>query len=221
MFEDWKNVVGDKVVFCPLCRHEADCTQWNIPEQLEYHRSLAIAHVQRTIGTALQRDARRLNSRQQKNGFVNITMSYRPNRLPVAIPASATAVMTQEFQCVEYKCRYSSIGIAYFCLACSYNNIFDAFCKSIETMSKLLKLSQLCAKLLPISKMKMLRRIQLGKFWKMACAKLLRISRNLQNRAFPDCLIPGSLLYAAMFSSGLKNQISFGKLRLLKDTLRY
>ncbi len=136
MFEDWKNTVRDEVVFCPLCRHEADCTQWNTPEQSEYHRSLANAHVQKTIGKALQRDTSRFNSRRKKSGLVNITMSHRPNRLPVAIPASATFVMTQEFQCVECKCRYSSIGIAYFCPACGYNNIFETFMKSIETVSK-------------------------------------------------------------------------------------
>ncbi len=136
LFEDWRNIIREEVVFCPLCRFEADCTKWNTPEQLEYHRSLAIAHVQKTVGTALQRDARRFNSRQNNSGFVNITMSHRPNRLRIPIPVSATAVMTQEFQCVECKCRYSSIGIAYFCPACGYNNVFDAFFKSIETVSK-------------------------------------------------------------------------------------
>ena len=136
VFEDWENIVSDEVVYCPLCRHAADCTQWNTLEQSEYHKSLAIAQVQKTIGSALRRDADRLNSDQKKNQFIRIKMSHRPNRLPVAIPASATAAMTQEFQCVECRCRYSSIGISYFCPACGHSSVFDAFFKSIDTVSK-------------------------------------------------------------------------------------
>ena len=134
LYEDWSNLIRDEVVFCPLCRHEADCTQWNTLEQSDYHGELAIAHFQKTIGKAIQRDARSFNSRQRNNKFVNVTMSHRPSRSPIAIPATATAVMTQAFQCVECNCRYSSIGIAFFCPACGYNNVIETFFKSIETV---------------------------------------------------------------------------------------
>ena len=139
LFEHWDNKIRDEVVFCVLCRYEANCTNWNTPEQSEYHRALANAHIQKTIGNALRRDARSFNSKQSKSNFVNVSMSYRPNRLPVAISASATTVMTQEFQCVECNCRYSSIGTAYFCPTCGYNNVVETFSKSIETVQNTLQ----------------------------------------------------------------------------------
>lgn len=44
--------------------------------------------------------------------------------------------MTQEFQCIECSCRYTSIGTAFFCPACGYNNVIETFSKTLETVQK-------------------------------------------------------------------------------------
>ena len=119
-----------------MCRFEAHSSHWNTPEQSAYHQAAATAHVQRTMRNALERDVRGFNSKQRKNNFINVSMSYRPSRAVVAMPASAAAAMTQEFKCVECQCRYSSIGTAYFCPACGYNNVVETFSKSLETIQK-------------------------------------------------------------------------------------
>ena len=134
LFHDWESLIRDEVVFCPLCRFEADSSQWNTPEQSEYHQRLATAYVQKRIGNDLMRDAKGFNARQSHNDFVNVSMSYRPGRSPVAIPASATNIMTQEVECVFCHCRYSSIGTVYFCPACGCNNVIETFPKSVETV---------------------------------------------------------------------------------------
>ncbi len=132
---DWTNLVREEIVFCPLCRHAADCTKWNTTEQSDYHRKLATSHIRNSIGNALRRDARRFNSKKS-DSFIKVSMSYRPNPTPLAMPATATDVMTQDFQCTECSCRYTSIGTAFFCPACGYNNIIDTFSKTLETVQK-------------------------------------------------------------------------------------
>jgi len=33
--EDWTNLVSDEVVYCPICRHEADSSHWFTTEQIK------------------------------------------------------------------------------------------------------------------------------------------------------------------------------------------
>ena len=136
MYEDWADIVRDEVVYCPLCRHEAPSTEWNTLDQDNYHENLGVSYVHREIGKALQNDARRFNSRQNRDSFITMDMSYRPGHIPIPIPAKATSIMTQEFQCMECGCRYTSIGATFFCPACGNNNIFETFMNSIETVKK-------------------------------------------------------------------------------------
>ena len=35
-FEDWKNIVKDEVVYCPICKYESPATEWNTESQQEY-----------------------------------------------------------------------------------------------------------------------------------------------------------------------------------------
>ena len=142
LYEDWASLVREEIVFCPLCRHEADCTKWNTTEQSDYHRKLATSHIRNTIGNALRKDARRFNSKRsdrRSDSFIKVSMSYRPSSSPLAIPVAATDVMTQEFQCVECSCRYTSIGTAFFCPACGYNNIIETFSKTLQTVQKIVE----------------------------------------------------------------------------------
>ena len=135
LYEDWINLVGEQKVFCPLCRQEAICTEWNTDEQSDYHRKLATSHAQQIIRKALRRDARRFNSRKG-DSFIKLSMSYRQNPSLVAIPATATDVMTQDFQCTECSCKYSSIGTVFFCPACGHSHVIETFSNTLETVQK-------------------------------------------------------------------------------------
>ena len=94
MFEDWRDIVRDEVVYCPLCRHDADASEWNTPEQAEYIKEAATFHIQKQLGQAMRSDARRFNARQSRNSFVRINMSYRPGSITIPVPAVATDIMT-------------------------------------------------------------------------------------------------------------------------------
>ena len=98
----------------------------------------ATAYLQKQLGQAFQSDARRFNQSQSWNSFIKMSMSYKPGRIPSSIPASATDIMTQQFQCVECKCRYSSVGAAFFCPSCGHNSVLDTFSNSVQTVKKTL-----------------------------------------------------------------------------------
>ncbi len=136
MFEDWRDIVRDDVVYCPLCRHDAKSSEWNTKEQDRYFEHAKIAHLKKRLGRAFRSDARKFNSRQSRNSFIQMNMSYRPNHIPVPVLAEASKIMTQEFACEECNCRYSSIGAAFFCPSCGQNSIFDTFANSVETVNK-------------------------------------------------------------------------------------
>lgn len=139
MFEDWRNIVRDEEVFCPLCRHGAKASEWNTPEQSEYIRKVASAYIQKELGQAFQSDARRFNRSQDRNSLIKMSMSYKPGHIPVPVPANAADIMTQEFTCEECNCRYASIGAAFFCPSCGHNSILDTFANSVETVTKTLE----------------------------------------------------------------------------------
>jgi len=133
-FDDWRNIVRDEEVFCPLCRHDADATEWNTPSQERQIEQAAQAYVQDVIGRAIQSDARRFNRSQSRTSFIKMSMSYKPGTVPVPIPASAADIMTQEFSCKKCQCRYASIGAAFFCPACGHNPVLETFANSLSTV---------------------------------------------------------------------------------------
>jgi hypothetical protein len=138
-FEDWRNIVREDEGFCPFCRHNAESTGWNTPEQEEYIQQAATAYVQKQLGQAIQSDARRFNRSQDRNSFIKMSMSYKPGNFPIPVPASAAEIMTQEFSCAECNCRYSSIGAAFFCPSCGHNSVLDTFVNSVATVRKTLE----------------------------------------------------------------------------------
>lgn len=140
MFDDWRNIVQDEIVYCPLCRHDATSSEWNTPEQDRYIKEHATAYMQQQIGRALTNDSRQFNSRQtNRKSLIKLSMSYRPGHIPIPVPASASDIMTQEFTCEECNCRYSSVGAAFFCPACGHNSILETFYCSIDTVKKTLE----------------------------------------------------------------------------------
>ena len=137
-FEDWKNIVRDEEVFCPICKHSEKSTEWNTGPQAEYIKQASLAHVQKRIGKAMKSDARKFNRSQPKNGLISMSLGYKPGHISFPVPAKAADVMTQQFLCDECNCRYSSIGAAFFCPSCGHNSILDTFANSVDTVQKTL-----------------------------------------------------------------------------------
>jgi hypothetical protein len=135
-FEDWRDIVRDEKVFCPLCRHDAKATDWNTPAQKRHIEQIAQSYVQKQIGRAMQSDASRFNRSQKQNGFIKLSMSCKPGVVPVPVPAKAADVMTQEFICEKCQCRYTSIGAAFFCPACGHNSVLNTFTNALSTVRK-------------------------------------------------------------------------------------
>ncbi|TWT89577.1 hypothetical protein [Neorhodopirellula pilleata] len=139
LFDDWRDIVRDEEVFCPLCRHDAESDEWNTPEQAKYIEEAAHAYVQKQLGQAFKSDSRKFNRKQNRNSFIQMSMSYKQGRIPVPVPAMATDIMTQEFQCGECACRYSSVGAAFFCPSCGNNSVLETFSNSVQTVKKTLE----------------------------------------------------------------------------------
>lgn len=136
LFDDWRDLVRDEVVFCPICRGEAKATEWNTPSQDEHIEQVALAYVLGVIDTGLKESARDFN-RKYGHGFISMTMSVKPGDVPAVIPIEAAEAMRQKFICEECCCRYSSIGAAFFCPACGHNSApsgFEQTVGSIRTM---------------------------------------------------------------------------------------
>jgi uncharacterized protein YbaR (Trm112 family) len=136
LFEDWRNLVRDEVVYCPICRHEANSTEWNTEEQIQYIKKVGLNYATRAIGNALSQDAQSFNRQQPKKGFVQMTMSFKPGTHIVIVPIEAAEAMEQSFMCESCGCRYASVGAAFFCPACGYNSAITTFDNSVETVLK-------------------------------------------------------------------------------------
>jgi hypothetical protein len=134
VLEDWKEKVKDEGVFCPICRHEEKATEWNTPAQREYIRQAALAHVQNVVQEALRDDSHRFNARQPRGGFISLSLSYRPGLPIIAVPPDAADQLRQHFVCEVCRCRYSSLGAAFFCPACGHNSATTTFAKAVETV---------------------------------------------------------------------------------------
>lgn len=137
LFEDWKKKVSDEKVFCPICRHEDTSNSWNTIEQQEYFNTVVLNQFQREFNEALRDDARNFNHRQ-KPGFISLSLSVKPSSLQTVVPLSVADVMKQKFTCEICGCRYASIGLAYFCPACSHNSILNTFQNTIDTVNHLI-----------------------------------------------------------------------------------
>lgn len=137
-FEDWRDIVRDEEVFCPLCGHDAESTEWNTPEQTKYIKNVAMAYLQKELNQVFKSESQKFNRSQNRNSFIIMSMSYKPGRILIPVPVSATNIMTQEFQCGECNCRYSSVGAAFFCPSCGHNSVLETFSNSVQTVKRTL-----------------------------------------------------------------------------------
>ena len=131
--EDWANVIKDKAVWCPLCRHEAPVDQWFTIEQIEYAKAEALAVIRGKFNNALRLGAQKFNRRQPRNSFISMSMEVKGgNRRTHTIPAKAAELMQLEIQCEECKSRFAVIGSAYFCPLCGHNSVTQTFSDSLR-----------------------------------------------------------------------------------------
>ena len=126
LFEDWRDKVGEGVVYCALCRHEAPATEWNTSAQQEFLVSTVQAFVQQTVQHAMRQDATRFNA-QVKPGFVTLQLDVRPGMPVTIVPIEAANAMRQKWTCEACGCRYAAIGAAFFCPACGHNSAVTSF----------------------------------------------------------------------------------------------
>lgn len=133
LFEDWRDKVSDDHVYCPFCRRDERATEWNTDAQAEYIRFSAVAFLQGVISQALKEDAHKFN-RQQKPGFIQMSMSVKPGNTPLILPVEAAGIMEQRLACEACGCRYAVIGAAFFCPACGHNSVIATFDQTIETV---------------------------------------------------------------------------------------
>jgi hypothetical protein len=96
--------------------------------------------VQDVVHSALTEDTQRFN-RAQRPGFVQISMSIKRGIHPTIVPVEAAKAMRQQFTCEVCGCHYASIGVAFFCPACSHNSAVLTFSKTIETVRKIVALA--------------------------------------------------------------------------------
>jgi uncharacterized Zn finger protein (UPF0148 family) len=137
LYEDWKSKVTDEQVFCPICRYEAPATEWNTSEQDKYIKAVAVAHIKKLINKALVSGAHSFN-RQQRPGFVTLSMSVKPSATPIIVPIEAEELMRQRLECEVCQCKYSSIGPAYFCPACGHNSAGETFDRTVEIVRQVM-----------------------------------------------------------------------------------
>lgn len=134
LFEDWRNLVRDEPVYCPICRYVAPATEWNTEVQADYIKEVGMSYTKRVIGGALQEDTRSFNRRQPKSGFITMSLSVKLTPETIILPVEAAEIMEQSFLCESCGCRYSSVGAAFFCPACGHNSAVTTFDKAIETV---------------------------------------------------------------------------------------
>ena len=134
LFEDWRDKVRDEVVYCPICRFEAESTEWNSEAQQEHIKRTAMAHLKKVVSTSMAADARAFNARQRHGGLISMSMAVKPSHIPILIPPDAAAAMRQDFVCESCGCRYSSVGAAFFCPSCGHNSAQSTFMAAVQTV---------------------------------------------------------------------------------------
>lgn len=134
LYEDWRNVVRDAVVYCPTCRFEARATEWHTDAQRAQIRDAGVRYARGEIQAGLAQGVQDFNRAQPREGFITMRMSYEPGALPVAMPASAAELLRQSWTCEQCSCRYASLGAAFFCPSCGHNSAVVTFDHTLTTV---------------------------------------------------------------------------------------
>lgn len=141
--DDWEAIDDESNIYCPFCRHEADTGSWWTTEQLEHAEQMALKKVEHMImgalDSALGEMTKNFNRSQKNNTFIQMTMSYKPDKSPepIMIPASAAEIMRSKVKCEKCGFRYAYIGTAHFCPSCGFCDVESIFSLHIEKMKKM------------------------------------------------------------------------------------
>jgi hypothetical protein len=138
--EDWKNIFKDEVVYCPLCRHEANSDNWWTTEQLEEGKERAIRHFESKVDTALIKGAKDFNRNQSKNSFVKMTLTVKGARpYNYILPIPSKDEMQLKIKCKECNAKYAVLGSAFFCPCCGHNSADETVDNSIKKIEDKIK----------------------------------------------------------------------------------
>jgi len=138
--EDWKNKVRDEEVFCPMCRCTADANSWMTSHQKKNAENQISKHIHGRIGRAMQEDAMNFNAKQQRNSFLQMSLSVSGTHpYHHILPIAAQKEMLLKITCCQCHARYAVIGSAFFCPACGYNSAEETFDNSLKKVETKLK----------------------------------------------------------------------------------
>ncbi len=130
LFEDWRDKVPDEWAYCPFCRHRAEPTEFNTPEQIEYMKQLAYNEVLQRFDQGLRASAESFNHQPQR-GFVTLRLEVSTPQTTIPMPPAAEEAMTLRIACEVCGCRFAVIGAGYFCPACGHNSAGQTFIQSL------------------------------------------------------------------------------------------
>jgi RNA polymerase subunit RPABC4/transcription elongation factor Spt4 len=131
--EDWKNIVRDEAVWCPMCGHEAPAKHWYTIAQVEHAKAEALNVVAGQLNQALRADADQFNRRQPRGGLISMSMTANGgSHRTYTLPAKAAEAMQLEIGCEHCACRFAVIGSAYFCPSCGVNSVTRTYGDSLR-----------------------------------------------------------------------------------------
>ena len=138
-FVDWKKIVKDEYVFCPICKTEKPSNEWNTFDQQNYINNKILGHVQKTVNLAMKDSANRFKYRQ-KTSFISFSVAYIPGKKIISIPPSVAKELEQFYKCDKCHCRYSYLGTAYFCPSCGNENVLGNVSEGIRNIENFINI---------------------------------------------------------------------------------
>lgn len=136
---DWKEKVTDEAVHCPMCGYTDTSDKWWTQKQLNDIQKVVGNCATAIIQRELEKTFKNLETRTQRNKFIEIT--YQPERRLTFVnnPLGQSPDWEREVVCPKCEMRYSVIGTAFFCPCCGINTIDEAFEESLDSIAKMIE----------------------------------------------------------------------------------
>ena len=138
--KDWENLFKDDVVFCPLCRYDANSKSWFTKEKVSHGKEQVLKHIHGRIDNAVQQGAIDFNSKKPRNAFINMSMN-RIGTIPIhcIVPLPSKEEMQLKIICKVCNAKYAVIGSAFFCPCCGHNSAEETFESSLKKIQDKIK----------------------------------------------------------------------------------
>lgn len=91
--EDWAELVSEEVVYCPICRYEANNQQWFTTAQVENAQAIGTEKLLGRVDQAMTRGVRSANRRAPQSGFITLSFDSKPGSRSYTAPLSTTKVL--------------------------------------------------------------------------------------------------------------------------------